>query len=522
MKIIIIIFLLSIPVFPQISPGDLTNAHAKLEGISNCTKCHVLGKQVENFKCLDCHTEISGMINSGRGFHSSGAVKGQKCSSCHNEHHGKNFRIVVFNKDKFDHSKTLFNLTGKHSKINCIDCHQSKYIRTSSLKNRKNTYLGMDLNCNSCHEDVHQGTLGSDCTGCHNTEIFKPAVKFNHDNSTYKLIGAHIKVDCNKCHIKENRNGKTFQKFKGVIFASCMDCHKDIHQGKFGKDCKSCHVTSSFKNITRSGFNHSKTNYPLLGKHQLVKCEGCHKNNLASKPPYKKCIDCHTDYHKGEFTVKQEQTDCSKCHTVDGFQPSLYSNEEHQKSAFQLTGAHLAVSCQICHYNSTSKDWHFHKIGLHCIDCHKNVHGTELKEKYMKDNDCTVCHKTDTWQAITFDHGKTNFQLLGKHASVSCGRCHHSSELTNSEYRFATTKTDCLSCHKDIHFGQFSNTSCEKCHGFNDWKAEKFDHNKTNFTLEGAHANIKCIGCHKKTELNGTVFIKYKLENFKCATCHSS
>jgi NAD-dependent SIR2 family protein deacetylase len=39
--------------------------------------------------------------------------------------------------------------------------------------------------------------------------------------------------------------------------------------------------------------------------------------------------------------------------------------------------------------------------------------------------------------------------------------------------------------------------------------------------LEGAHAKLQCNTCHKKTELNGNVFIKYKLENFKCVSCHS-
>ncbi len=520
MKILLFILLITVSVFPQISPGDLTKAHANLEGISNCTKCHVLGKQVENFKCLDCHSEIAGLIKAGRGYHSSGDVKGKQCFTCHSEHHGKNFRIVVFNKDKFDHTKTIFNLTGKHLKLNCADCHQSKHITNGSIKNRKNTYLGMGLTCNSCHEDIHQNTLGSDCSGCHNNDSFKPA-KFNHDNSAFKLTGAHSKVDCIKCHAKENRNGKVYQKFKGVAYASCLDCHKDIHLGKFGKDCKSCHVTSSFKTINRTGFNHDKTNYPLEGKHRLVSCDGCHKKNLQAKLKYQKCIDCHTDYHKGEFVINNEVKDCKDCHTLNGYQPSLYSIDLHQKSAFILTGSHLAVSCQACHYNALSKIWKFKKIGNLCIDCHKNVHGTELSEKIMASNDCTICHKTENWLSIKYDHNKTKFQLIGKHLDISCGKCHHG-ESTNNQYKFASLKSTCQTCHKDVHSGQFSNTGCEKCHGFNNWKAEKFDHSKTSFILDGAHSKLQCSSCHKKTIRNEVVFIKYKLENFKCSDCHST
>lgn len=49
---------------------------------------------------------------------------------------------------------------------------------------------------------------------------------------------------------------------------------------------------------------------------------------------------------------------------------------------------------------------------------------------------------------------------------------------------------------------------------------KKFDHNKTNFSLEGAHHKVECAGCHPKVELNGNTFIKFKLDDFKCAACH--
>src|SRR6185503_11348080 len=37
------------------SPGALAKAHAELEGISNCQKCHEQGKRVTAQKCLACH-----------------------------------------------------------------------------------------------------------------------------------------------------------------------------------------------------------------------------------------------------------------------------------------------------------------------------------------------------------------------------------------------------------------------------------------------------------------------------------
>ena len=50
-------------IIAQISPGKLTDAHAHLEGMGNCTQCHDLGNKVPDQKCLACHTEIDQLIN---------------------------------------------------------------------------------------------------------------------------------------------------------------------------------------------------------------------------------------------------------------------------------------------------------------------------------------------------------------------------------------------------------------------------------------------------------------------------
>ncbi len=516
----------SINLLAQISPGDLTKAHAKLEGMSNCTKCHVLGEKVENTKCLDCHSEIKTLINLNRGFHSQEKVQIKECRNCHSEHNGRNFRIVNFQQKDFDHKEAKFELNGKHSKLKCEECHQTKFIQDAELKKRKGTYLGLVTACFSCHEDVHQKSLGEDCKSCHGNDSFKPAVNFNHDTAKFKLTGEHQKVDCIKCHIKEKRNGKDFQKFTGIDFASCESCHEDIHKGKFGKDCQSCHSTTSFKSINQGSFNHDKTNFPLVGKHRIVNCKDCHKRGIKYKLKYKRCTDCHEDYHKGEFKVKNVIMDCNNCHNELGFHPSLFTIDKHNQLQFKLSGGHLAIPCEACHHKS--KDWHFKNIGEKCIDCHKNIHEGEITKNFMPDDDCTVCHKTESWSSISFDHDKTKFKLLGKHKDVKCADCHRDkTEMADSRYayKFVSLKSDCEGCHKDIHFGQFivnGKTDCGKCHAYNDWKPEKFDHDKTRFSLAGAHQKLKCSSCHKQALKNGNTFIKFKLEDFKCAFCHSS
>ena len=160
---------MTVTTFAQISPGDLTNAHAYLEGISNCTKCHDLGESVSKGKCLDCHKEIKSLVNAGRGYHSSTEVKGKDCWKCHSEHNGRNFRIINFNEKTFDHEKTGYSLTGKHAKTECDGCHKTDFIIDKELKKRKGTYLGLKADCVGCHEDYHQKTLGGECGNCHNT-----------------------------------------------------------------------------------------------------------------------------------------------------------------------------------------------------------------------------------------------------------------------------------------------------------------------------------------------------------------
>ena len=156
-RIFIFLFLLTNLSLPaQLSPGDLSNHHSSLEGISNCTKCHVLGDKVSDAKCLACHTEIQSRIASGKGYHSSANVKGNACFSCHSEHNGKESKLIRFDTGNFNHALTGYTLYGAHAAAECPDCHNAGYIADQKLKYRKNTWLGLDGKCLSCHTDYHQ------------------------------------------------------------------------------------------------------------------------------------------------------------------------------------------------------------------------------------------------------------------------------------------------------------------------------------------------------------------------------
>jgi hypothetical protein len=515
--------MLSIDLHAQLSPGDLSGPHSHLEGISNCTQCHVLGNKVSRDKCLACHTELLKRINDQKGYHSSPDVRGKDCFDCHSEHNGKNFQLVRLETAKFDHKLTGFTLSTPHAKKTCNDCHNQKFIADQKIKEKKFTYLGLSTECLTCHADYHQQTLSTNCLSCHTAEAFKPAAKFNHSTARFQLKGKHQAVDCQKCHKTEMVNGKKFQEFRGVPFANCTNCHKDPHQNKFGQNCRQCHTEESFRGAKSSGnFDHSKTAFPLAGKHQNVTCGACHKTKVTDPLKHDKCTDCHTDYHRGQFARNGASPDCSQCHTVKGFTQFSFTFEQHSKTAFPLQGSHTAVACFECH--KKQEKWNFREIGIKCKDCHTDIHKTYLEEKYYPGFNCAVCHKEARWSDISFDHTKTGFSLTGAHSVQKCRVCHFPKDQSGvTVQKFAGLSKDCTTCHTDRHYGQFEvsgKTDCERCHGTDNWKASKFDHSKTNFKLDGKHINVACAKCHKPQQEGSLTVVRYKIKEYKCESCH--
>jgi hypothetical protein len=584
----------------QLSPGALSNQHSNLEGMSNCTQCHVLGNKVSNEKCLVCHSEIKSRIDIQKGYHSSATVKGKQCFECHSEHNGKNFQIIRFDTTKFDHSLTGFPLSVPHAKKDCKECHSIKHIADQKIKDKKFSYLGVSSECLNCHVDYHQKELSAVCLNCHLPDSFKPASKFSHETTRFRLLGKHKELDCSKCHKVEVNQGKKFQKFRGIQFANCGDCHKDPHQNQYGESCNKCHNEESFYVIKGSkDFDHSKTQFPLVGKHKsvdclkchkvrtiegrqvqefkgvdhsnctschkdphqnkfgqncsqchneesfkvvnvtkdfdhnktgfkleekhlTVSCQACHKTNFAVPLNHNSCTDCHADYHKKQFEKNGISPDCSQCHSVKGFKLFSFSFEQHKLGKFPLLGAHEATPCTDCH--KKQKDWNFKDIGINCNDCHKDIHLNIIPAKFYPKADCRVCHNEGRWSDINFNHSRTDFSLTGAHNSTECKACHFkkdSNGMTNQ--KFTGLSKNCSACHTDNHFKQFEkngNTDCTSCHTSENWKASLFNHNNTAFKLNGKHINVACAKCHKPQQEGSNIYVKYKLKDFKCESCH--
>jgi hypothetical protein len=435
---------------------------------------------------------------------------------------------------------TRYPLTGLHAKVECAKCH-------TSGPDNKPRYTGIPFNqCSDCHKDPHHGSFPQGCQSCHSTSGWKKISlttmneRFDHSKTKYPLEGKHLSVDCAQCHA----NGD-FK--KPLLFARCMDCHKpDPHNGQFAQrsdhgECASCHKVSGWKPSTFTVTEHAVSAYPLKGGHARVECAQCHlpkgKDTLF-KIKFERCTDCHADKHVAQFVSAPYFNACDRCHNLEAYKPSTFTLARHKDTHFLLTGGHVAVPCADCHKESGKFQPKpaviYHWPNLNCTSCHADPHKGQFKDRMLQaradgaSGGCEVCHSTKSWKELSrFDHAKTSFPLLGAHRATTCIDCHRppnlETRLINVDFKAAPTA--CEDCHQDIHGKQFAKaevTRCVECHNSMKWKPALFDHEtRTQFSLRGAHQNVRCAECHKATQVIASkTVLFYKPTPKECAACH--
>ena len=468
-----------------LTPGDLTQAHAPIE--SQCKKCHEHFEQANQTPlCLDCHKKIQLDIKDKKHFHGNlQKTSIINCKTCHSDHLGRKADIVGLDKDNFEHSATGFTLRGAHENLQCNLCHNSSH------QNSKLKFTNFRIEkkaCIDCHKDIHEGKLGKDCSTCHSEKGWHKT-NFDHSKTDFPLKGEHKNLVCSSCHKNEQ--------FKDTL-SKCVSCHlsKDKHLGVMGDKCETCHAEVKW---SKTHFNHNKdTKFNLLGKHQDLRCEACHRKNLPLKLP-SKCIDCHLadDIHK-----KTNGEKCQDCHNSKSWKNSGFNH--NKDTDFALVGIHKKISCQSCHKGGHSNKTNV--AGNHCFDCHKTIdpHQGNLGK------DCASCHQQMAWNKNTsFDHDFSSFPLTGAHKALLCENCHF-------DEKFQDVAHECQQCHigDDAHEGTLGK-KCGTCHNTVAWSSWEFDHNsQTKFILDGAHQNLSCDLCHNKNSTNPV------LPSSQCNSCH--
>ena len=415
------------------------------------------------------------------------------CSICHSSS-GWHLDKEIYS---FNHNATSFSLAGEHKEVDCRQCHPTLIFKDAKSQ------------CIDCHNDVHQATLGPDCSRCHSPKSWLVEnISEIHRMSRFPLEGAHRTADCYDCHKSES-----LVRFD-VPGVNCIDCHRQDYQSArepdhiqagFPEDCSFCHQVNDFQ-WTESEFIHDM--FPLQQGHSFAKCEDCHTTRSYSDVS-RECFQCHQDDYMGsdspDHNASQLPTDCQNCHTLAaGWRPTLYDH-----SIFPLTFGHSSPACIECHvggsYSNTNPD---------CFSCHQTDYNDSKNPNHQAagfTNVCMTCHSTNPgWNPSTFSHGK--FPLEQAHTIPDCNDCHIGDNYT-------TLATDCYSCHTN-EYNEAANPNhssagfpqtCETCHtAIPGWKPANFNH--TSFPLTGGHSTPLCIDCHKGGDYTSTPA--------DCSSCH--
>ncbi len=364
-----------------------------------------------------------------------------------------------------------------------------------------------DALCVACHEDVgadlrlRQGYHGRvpearrrDCASCHaehegrdNPVVNIDLAGFDHSLTDFPLLGGHVEAECGSCHVDGTafRDADTF----------CIACHRqdDSHEGQLGPLCGDCHTA---QNWLDTEFDHSRTQFPLTGQHEVVACEACHVESTYIFESTD-CVACHRndDVHRGG-----NGSQCESCHDTVAW--SRIDFDHRSVSGFPLIGGHAGLTCQGCHRAADFRD----RRGADCNSCHRDDDVHEARNG----TDCASCHNVRDWKTVSFDHLQASgFRLNGAHGSLACETCH----VGNVQ---EALPRDCAGCHgdNDPHRNQLGD-GCAECHGETSWTTQvRFEHDLTAFPLIGLHGELACAECHATAAFHDAAT--------ECAACHAN
>lgn len=488
---------------------------------NTCGDCHTDLNNYAKYSCTNCHEHQKPKMDSEHQGVQGYLYESTACLNCH----PRGTETGAFN-----HSTSLFPLTGSHTTTTCDKCHVNGYSSkpATACKSCHATQANLVVNPNHALPGMSEV-----CSDCHNTANFKQNL-FNHQAATqFPLTGKHVTATCNDCH-STSYTGTT---------KVCKECHQSDFQSAssvnhslagFTQACSECHATTGWK---PSSFSHT-TAFILTGKHTTTACADCHQAQYANTE--KTCKSCHlTDYNQTsnpKHTAAQFNQQCQDCHNTNKWNESTYNHEQR----FPIkTGKHAGTwqLCTECHSNNSY-------ASFSCIGCHEHAK-PETDNQHLSvsgylysSTECKACHPTGT-KTGSFNHAQSIFPLTGAHRATACNQCHISgySQKPSTECRICHNN-DLQTANNPKHtVGNFPQT-CQTCHTTTAWKPSTFNHTTgTQYPLQGAHINASCNTCHTSTYAGLTKICKechnedfqqavnpnHTLANFTqpCEQCHT-
>ena len=97
--------------------------------------------------------------------------------------------------------------------------------------------------CRTCHGDPHRGSNAFDCSDCHRADRWR-IIRFDHDLTSYPLVGRHRIAACGGCHTNPTWTG---------VRSDCVACHaldRPRTQDHLTKlTCDDCHTPTSWRTV---------------------------------------------------------------------------------------------------------------------------------------------------------------------------------------------------------------------------------------------------------------------------------
>ena len=210
----------------------------------------------------------------------------------------------------------------------------------------------------------------------------------------FPLTGAHVQVTCAQCHVGGRYAGTP---------TTCVGCHLTTYQrttnpnhvaAGFPQDCSRLPLHDAAG--PEPTFNHSTTQFPLVGRHTSVACAACHAGGVYAGLATT-CVSCHLANYQRTTNPNHATAgfpqQCEVCHTPSGWTPSSFNHSFDPVPAHRT--AHVGCVRELPRRRQVRRNAHglllLPQDGVH-FD-----HRIRITSAAGFPTTCQTCHTTTAW-----------------------------------------------------------------------------------------------------------------------------